>query len=495
MRSRWIWRAAVLLLILTAIAWMTLREPETVLGVELISIEEAAAYTNNINQNMDVPLRYNKETACVDVSTSTIYLSQNIREGTTPYELAGSLELEMEEGALYFVQEEAFDHFSQSVAQGHCFTLLVINESGQCRQYNVVFTTLPIIMMTADGANEENITGVVRLWDPYDEKTGGISAVSTRAEWHIRGYSSLSYAKKSWKLSLKNDSGEKRNIDLLGLGADDDWILNSMNMDDARIKDKLAMDIWNSIAATKENDYPASTGEYVELFLNGEYRGVYLLQRRIDRKYLGLSDEILFKGSNNWVPNTAMEAYEIIYSTMNYASTYELMTDLWTDASRLDLDSFLDINILLQLGCMPDNAGNKNMYYLVRQIEGEYRIVMIPWDMDMSFAIVWDDRFVYDYDGSLNDSIRRQEYDDVQVLYPDLDERVAERWFELRKGALSWDALSSILYEAENALVNSGAYERDADLWPAHYEGLDSHDSLERWLWERLQWCDEYYSS
>lgn len=494
MRKKW-WRAAVVVAALAALgiwlAWSLAKEKQ--IGVEIISPEEASQYLESLDEAGSWELRYHRESVAMDNAASTVYLSCLIQPDTSPEQLLDGLALEAENARLCFVADEAVEDLQGAVAQGHVFTLLVMDDNGCCTKYNLVFTTLPLIAIQAAGVNGDNICGDVCVWEPYD----GTSAIvhKTPAEWHVRGGSSQYYPKKSWKLSLKTEDGENQNIDLLGLGADDDWILNSMNMDDARIKDKLAMDIWNSIAATSESDYPASTGEYVEFFLNGEYRGVYLLQRRIDRKYLALRDEILFKGNSGWGPETVVEAYEIIYSTMHSSLTYDLMTGLWKDASKIDLDNFVDISILLQLGYMPDNSGNKNMYYLVRQAVGEYRISMIPWDMDLSFGITWNDGFAYDYNGSLNASILRQEYDDVQTLYPDLDERIAERWFELRENVLSWEVLSSILYEAEDALVNSGAYARDAALWPGIFHGEDTHEALEQWLWERLQWCDAYYSN
>ena len=70
------------------------------------------------------------------------------------------------------------------------------------------------------------------------------------------------------------------------MGSDDDWILNPMSLDDFKVKENLLMTLWNELAQENDWDVRMSTGNYCEIVMNGRYRGLYLLQRRIDRKYL-----------------------------------------------------------------------------------------------------------------------------------------------------------------------------------------------------------------
>ena len=58
-------------------------------------------------------------------------------------------------------------------------------------------------------------------------------------------------------------------MDFLGLEADDDWILNSLVIDDTRLREKTVMDLWNNGAANEEYNYKMSTGKYVELINDG----------------------------------------------------------------------------------------------------------------------------------------------------------------------------------------------------------------------------------
>ena len=103
-------------------------------------------------------------------------------------------------------------------------------------------------------------------------------------------------------MNLRDEDFQKSNVDLLGLGSDDDYILNPMSMDDTFVKEKLIQELWSQLMKQADYNYQMTKGEYVELFINGAYQGLYLLQRRIDAKYLNLNrnQDILLKGINTW---------------------------------------------------------------------------------------------------------------------------------------------------------------------------------------------------
>lgn len=499
MEARKNWRLTVILLALAVIASWTIWSSKVVRYVEaeLILPEEALYYTESVKESEYWNLSYYGEAVPVDHSTSTLYLSKSEQEISSSQSLLDGLRLQSAKGELYFVRDEAFDDPETAVAQGHVFTLLVTDGEQSCMKYNVIFTTLPVMAMDTSYVDEENDAGTLRVWDLYEERNGGSQALSAQVQWHARGMTAQTAEKKSWKLSVKTADGKNKNVDLLGLGSDDDWILNAMNMDDTLQREYLTMGVWNEMVAEYTWDWPMSTGEYVELVLNGEYRGVYLLQRRVDGKYLSLSEELLFKGQSSSTANTVMEVYKLVYSPLNTASSYETMTDVWRDRSRLDLDNFIDLSVYLQFGCLADNTWYKNMFYALCPVEDGYRVTMIPWDTDMGFGTSWEDGtgFVYKPEKMLDRSVTRCEYDDALALYPELDERIAERWFELRENILSWENIQSILAVAQSTLSQSGAYDRNAAVWGQRYDGQDTHEALEQWIQARLQWCDEYYSN
>lgn len=158
---------------------------------------------------------FNDEKAAVDVENGTIYISQKIDSTTTVGELTGKLSLTEAQWELYFLEDAEFQNLKQAVAQGHAFSL-VVDEGTRNRVYQVVFTTLPLLRLDGSNTEEdaESFYGDLCLWNGGEE----LPSVSDVA-FHIRGVSSKTQPKKSWKLSLKDGNGKKQNLSLLGMGS------------------------------------------------------------------------------------------------------------------------------------------------------------------------------------------------------------------------------------------------------------------------------------
>lgn len=255
--------------------------------------------------------------------------------------------------------------------------------------------------------------------------------------------------------------------------------------------------VWNGIAEHASWDYPMSTCEYVELVVNNSYCGLYLLQRRVDKKYLALSDsDILLKGMAMAEQTAFADAYAIKYSPLSDAETASLMEGvcIQQDLTSIDLQNFVDISILLQLGSAADNQSYTNMYYCLKKDGASYRLTMIPWDTDLTFGVTWlTDRNGYDYDVSLNQTVKRREYDQMAILHPELAEKLSQRWYQLRQDVLSTQNLLDILETQIGQLNGSGAYARDQATWEPSHGGLDTQESVLRFVQERLTLLDAYY--
>lgn len=440
---------------------------------------------------------YNGEIAAMDVGSKTIYIPQAISEETTSDQLKGTLTLSVSNCRMYFLQDPAFDDLAQAVSQGHSFPLAVACGK-HYHIYSVVFTTLPVLRMDSQTKQEgeetdaPEIFGQMCLWDT---ETG--EPVSSELFFHARGGTTMGMEKRSWKLSLKTSSMKNNHLSFLGLQKDDDWILNAMSMDDSKIKEMFLTNVWNSITADSPWNYPMSSQRYVELVLDGSYFGVYLLQRRFDQKFLGLSDEdILLKGIGTWTITVPQDAYRIQCSPLSEAETYALVEGLYyrEDVSILDLNNYLDISILLQLGSLDDNAGYKNIFYCLKKEETGYALSMIPWDVDMGLGVCWVvDHICYDYEYALSKEAKRQEYAQMLALYPDLEKRIQERWHELRKDVLSTQNLLGQMERITQQLNQSGAFVRDTQRWGLCYGGPDTQEAAVRFLEERLILLDGLY--
>ena len=467
--------------------------------VPVLSDADTPSLMQKIDTNLSGYFFFKGEPAAVDWQTGTIYISQKIDQNTRYQDLDGSLSLAYQDFSLYFLPDPCFSDLQSAMAANHPFRLLAVNPAGDYAEYNVIFTSFPIINLTEDGTgNGDKLSphsGKFCLWTSDDPEQPRYSVTTSLAKWHVRGMTSASISKKPWKLTLTNHQAPIK-LSLLGLGKDDDWILNPMNLDDTLLKEQLFMKLWNQLAAETYN-YPMSSGEYVEVIINREYRGVYLMQRRIDQNYLELPTEgILFKGINNSLQATVQDTYELIYSPLDTEESYALLDNIWNrDYSMYDVNNFIDVNLFLHFAAAPDNAVYpKNMYYFFNPTASGYAVTLIPWDTDMSFGVVWEDGFVYNYEDSINRVTRRMEYRGMQELHPDLDDRMAARWQELRNGVLSEENILSVLSELEASLLKNGASVRDSQKWGNYYGGSDTVNSLYRYIREKLPLMDAFYA-
>ncbi len=97
-----------------------------------------------------------------------------------------------------------------------------------------------------------------------------------RIDIEIRGSSSQYTEKKQYALTtFKTDNSTKNNVELLGLPEENDWILNGMIFDPALMRDYLSYNLSRQIG-----EY-ASRTVYCEVVINGNYRGLYVLQEKI----------------------------------------------------------------------------------------------------------------------------------------------------------------------------------------------------------------------
>lgn len=264
-------------------------------------------------------------------------------------------------------------------------------------------------------------------------------------------------------------------------------------MDDTFVKEKMVQTLWSQLISKTDYNYKMSQGEYVELFINGAYQGIYLLQRRIDAKYLELDKEkdVLLKGINTWEAASIQDAYEIISTPLEYEESYEMLkqTMAFEDGNTTNTSNFIDVSLLLQFISGIDNYGYKNTFYVLKDKKDSYELYFVPWDTDLSLGVTWG----YDYEESMNEIIERYELPAMKRNVDVLDVKFAQRWKELRQGIYSEENVLRLYKELTEQLSNSGAIERDEEQWGLHHEGEDNWENLECFIKERLLFLDEYY--
>jgi hypothetical protein len=107
------------------------------------------------------------------------------------------------------------------------------------------------------------------------------------------GNSTWSHEKKAYKIILGAET------DLLGMGTASSWILLANAYDETNIRNKLIYDF-----SQKTGLQWSPECEYVDLYINGEYKGMYLLSERVElgesRLNISTEDNFLFECKMSW---------------------------------------------------------------------------------------------------------------------------------------------------------------------------------------------------
>lgn len=140
-----------------------------------------------------------------------------------------------------------------------------------------------------------------------------------------RGNSTWSYSKKPYTLQLHEANT------MLGMDAAEKWVLLANSTDVSNIRNKVVYDF-----AEKTNLYWTPDCEYVDLYLNGEYAGLYLLTEKIEvaEPRLDLNEDAYL-----FAIETGMADLENYFST-EAGQQIEIKNP--TDLSSQEVDDFQD---------------------------------------------------------------------------------------------------------------------------------------------------------
>lgn len=158
--------------------------------------------------------------------------------------------------------------FSFQVTLGQIFVssdlpLIVINTGGQAiLDEPKIIADMGIIW---NGPGKRNT-----LNDPMNNYKGKIGI-------EIRGSSSQMFPKKSYSVETKSGDLASADVSLLGMPAENDWVLYAPYTDKTMIRDVMTYTLDASLG------HWSPRCRFVELFLNGSYQGVYVLIEKIKR--------------------------------------------------------------------------------------------------------------------------------------------------------------------------------------------------------------------
>lgn len=481
---------------------------DAVMEIKLLSQEEIDALcTGKEDAFMWPELTLNGGAVPYDLDQNMLLIPQSMSE------MGYTGELAVPDGELYFLTDEGFWDKETALSENKVFRLFWVREN-MCWMYNVYFTGMPVMNIITLGSEEEISTGTMELHDPYRSNSKMIYA---ECSWHKRGATTLQYEKGSYRLTLTD---EKRS--LLGMRRDEDWILHSLCDDDGLIHNKMSYEVWQRIAADNSVSYDEGiTMEYVELFKDGYYQGVYGLSERIDAKELALNDkDILYKCKGSDAPGED-DFYSELTEEMTPTFEWKYPKDFeeedweplrkWTDAfcfdnissyeegaALLNMENAIDYNLFNILICGMDNT-MKNIYFVADyQGDGSYQFVKIPWDLNMTWGNSWIDdincKFNCYQEKNLEsaDGFSDDMYDLYELAPKEVGGLMKKRWQELRTDILTKSALQKIANEEFAYLHASGAYARNYQKWP---EGAEywSDEYLFEYIDKKIDYLDGYF--
>ena len=93
----------------------------------------------------------------------------------------------------------------------------------------------------------------------------------------LRGNSSLGFNQKKYTIELRDEQGRDVEASLMDMPAHSDWVLLAPYSDVSAVRDPLAFQLWRDMG------HWGPRTRIVELTLNGEYRGIYILSEAIKR--------------------------------------------------------------------------------------------------------------------------------------------------------------------------------------------------------------------
>ncbi len=377
--------------------------------------------------------------------------------------------------------------------------LVVINTNGQTIPDDPKITADMGIIYNGPGLRN-NIS------DPFNHYNGKIGI-------EIRGKSSQQFPMKSYSIELRDAAGASQDKSLLGMPAESDWVLYAPYTDKTLMHNVLAYMISN------EQGHWAAHCRYVEVIINGNYKGVYVLLEKIKRgagrvniaklKTTDVSGDDLtggyiFKidkpdpGDDGWYsqvppPNVVFgqkiaflyeypKAADIVPAQKNYIKTYTDNFELALKGNAFqdplngfrkyaDENSFIDYLIVNEVSRNVDGYRLSSYFYKDKDSKGGKLIAGPVWDYDLGF------RNANYCDGS-NTSGWAYQFNNIcngdSWLMPFWWERFMQdsnfkaslhcRWTQLRQSSLSTQRLNAAIDSISNLL--SEAQQRHFQRWP-----------------------------
>ena len=442
------------------------------------------------------------------------------------------------------------------VASKHLFLILiiwVILQGKLSAQINNFSTDLPLVIINTNGKSiydEPKTTGSMKIVSNSE----GLNHFTDQANnfdgiigIELRGSSSQGYPQKPYLFETRNSDGSNLNVSLLGLPEENDWILLSNYNDKSFMRNILGYQLFERLG------HYAPRARLVDVILNNEYQGIYILTEKIKRgknrvdianlKEEDIEGEELTGGYifkiDYWNNNDSWESPyhpvnhpdlnvhfvfhdpdwdELVYQQKNYISNYvttfedALYSTNFTDETQgypkfIDISSFIDYFLVSEVS--RNNDGFKKSRYFHKDKNGKIKAGPV-WDFDWAWKNINECYIFKATDGSgwaykINECHPDSNSPGwmIRLFY---DEKFKNelncRYFDLRTNALSdetvFGMIDSLYNEVKNAqvkhfqkwkILGQNVGAPEVGTQPATYEG--EVEKLKDWISARFNWLDK----
>ena len=350
----------------------------------------------------------------------------------------------------------------------------------------------------------------------------------------LRGSSSQALDKKPYGFTtLLQDGDSNNNVSLLGMPSENDWVLNSLAFDPSMIRDYLSY----TLASNMGNYAPRVA--YIEVIVNGDYKGVYFLTEKVKRDsdrvnlkkiadddndfpditggYIVKADKTTGGDEIAWtLPNYGgwdtnflhhyPKTEDITSQQANYienvfydlaAQTNPANTSIVDGyPSMIDIPSFVDYMLMAEFASNPDSYQFSTYFHKDRG--GKLRAGPV-WDYNLSFG---NDLFVFGFDRSFYDVWQFDFENRGAKFWRDLFDDstfncyLTKRWFELTEAnqPLSYLTISNLMDGYVAILAESQQRELQRwppeEGWPTVADQAQNIIEMKGWIQERISWMN-----
>lgn len=341
-----------------------------------------------------------------------------------------------------------------------------------------------------------------------------------------RGSTSQLLPKKGYGLTtLKADNISNNNVSLLGMPSENDWVLNGIAFDPSLIRDYFSYNL------SRQLGQYATRTTYCELVINGDYKGLYIVQEKIKSStgrvnvlkiatsditapnltggYITKADKdtggdpiAWTMSSYSWGTNfihelpkpsavTSQQNNYIYNQFLNLQNTsnsnnINLVTGY---PSVIDIPTFIDFMLMNELASNPD--GYQFSTYFHKDRSGKLRAGPI-WDFNLTYG---NDLFSMGFDRSRNNVWQFADGgNDGPKFWRDLFNNptyrcyLSKRWNELIQPGQPLNYNSLVQYIDQIVASISEAKVREHQRWATVPDQVAEINNLKIWLSNRISW-------